>query len=148
MKQVLTLSFVPTSVDLGLLLLRLWYGIPMVWLHGWPKLVGFSKMSGGFPDPLGVGSQTSLILAILGEVVCPILLILGLFTRFAALGAAITMAVAFWGVHSLVLRGEGSGEMAFVYLGAYVALLIAGPGRFSMDGGTAAKAKVARPAKA
>lgn len=143
MRNVLTLSFVPTSVDLGLLLLRLWYGIPLLWLHGWPKLAGYSQMSGGFPDPLGVGSQVSLIGAIFAEVLCSILLILGLFTRLAAIGAAIVMGVAFWGVHGMLLKGEGNGELAFVYLGVFVALLLTGPGRFSMDGrsGTAKVAK-------
>ena len=129
MKKILALSFLPTSVDLALLLLRVWYGLSMLLLHGWPKLSGFKGMSGSFPDPLGVGNQTSLILAIVGEVVCSVLLVLGLFTRAAALGAAITMAVAFGVVNKMALSGEHSGEMGFLYLGVYLALLLAGPGR-------------------
>jgi uncharacterized membrane protein YphA (DoxX/SURF4 family) len=35
----------------------------------------------------------------------------------------------------MMLRGEHSGELAFMYLGVFLALLFAGPGRFSMDGG-------------
>jgi putative oxidoreductase len=59
---------------------------------------------------------------------------LGLLGRFAAVGTGITMAVAFFLVHEAKLaRGPGSGEMAFVYLAGFVALLIAGPGRFSLD---------------
>jgi putative oxidoreductase len=135
MKRVLALSFLPTSVDLALLLLRLWFGLSLALLHGWGKLVGFATYVGTFPDPLGVGTQVSLVLAIIGELVCSVLLVLGLFTRAAALGAAITMAVAFWGVHGMMLRGEHSGELAFMYLGVFLALLFAGPGRFSMDGG-------------
>lgn len=133
MKKILQLQFLPTSADLALLLLRLWFGLPLLLLHGLPKLMDFRAEAGSFPDPLGVGSPVSLGLAILGEVVCSSLLVLGLFTRLAALGAGTTMAVAFWRVHHLTLRGEASGELAYVYLGVFVALLLAGAGRFSLD---------------
>lgn len=133
MKKFLQLQFLPASADLALLLLRLWFGLPLLILHGSAKLMNFSSMAPGFPDPLGVGSHLSLGLALVGEVLCSALLVLGLFTRLAALGAGFTMAVAFWHVHHLALRGQGSGELAYVYLGAFVAILIAGPGRFSLD---------------
>lgn len=45
----------------------------------------------------------------------------------------ITMLVTFLLVHGGALSGEGCGEMAFIYLGGYVALLLAGPGLFSLD---------------
>ena len=72
-------------------------------------------------------------MAIFGELVCSALLILGLFTRFAALSLAITMSVAFFIGHKGVLKGEGSGEMAFIYLATYVTLFLAGGGKFSAD---------------
>ena len=84
-------------------------------------------------DPLGVGSPTSLAMAVFGEVVCALLVALGLFTRFAAAVLAITMATAFFLVHKAALSGPGSGELAFVYLAGWVALLVAGAGRFSLD---------------
>lgn len=131
--RLLQLDFLPRSTDAGLLVLRLWLGLSLVILHGWSKLTGFSEMSGKFPDPLGVGSPTSLAMAVFGEVVCSLLLALGLFTRFAAAVLAITMATAFFIVHKGVLSGPGSGELAFVYLAGYVVLFVAGAGRFSLD---------------
>lgn len=98
-------------------------------------------MSSSFPDPLGVGSQISLSLAIFGEVVCAALLVLGLFARLAALGSAITMGVAFTLIHQLALKGEHSGEMAYLHLGIFLTLLIAGPGRFSLDARSGSKAR-------
>lgn len=133
MKKALQLSFIPVSADFALLVLRLWYGLPLLFLHGWSKAMGYSTMAASFPDPLGVGPKVSWTLAVLGEAICSALLVLGLFTRIAALGAGITMAVAFWGVHHLTLKGPGNGELAYVYLGAFVVLLIAGGGRFSLD---------------
>ncbi len=130
------LDFLPCSADLALLVLRLWLGLSMLLLHGWSKLAGFSEMAGKFPDPLGVGSRASLGLAVFGEAVCSVLLILGLFHRLAALALAITMATAFFLVHQGVLTGAKSGELAFVYLAGFVTLLVAGAGRFSIDAKT------------
>jgi putative oxidoreductase len=142
--KCLQLDFVPRSTDLALLVLRVALGAQMLWAHGWGKLMSFSEKAATFPDPLGVGNSTSMALAIVGEVVCPVFLILGAFTRIAAVYAAITMSVAFFLVHGGKLMGEGNGELAFLYLVGFVALLIAGGGRFSVDaklGGGASGAK-------
>ncbi len=132
-KKLLNLSSIPTNSDLGLLILRLGFGIGMLALHGLSKLQGYGEMMTKFPDPLGIGSQASLTLAVFAEFVCAGLLAVGLFTRFAALNLAITMSVAFFLVHKAALSGEGSGEMALVYLLGYVTLFFTGAGRFSLD---------------
>ncbi|MGA0093419.1 MAG: DoxX family protein [Chthoniobacterales bacterium] len=119
--------------NLGLLVLRVWLGLSMLLLHGWPKVEKYAGLSEGFPDPLGVGPAMSLNLAIFAEVFCALLLVVGLAARLAALPLVVTMAVAFFVVHGGVLTGEGNGEMAFVYLAGFVALFIAGPGRHSFD---------------
>lgn len=119
--------------NLGLLVLRVWLGLSMLLLHGWVKVANHATISQGFPDPLGVGNALSLNLAIFGEVFCAILLVAGLATRFASAVLAVTMAVAFFMVHGGALSGESSGEMAFIYLGGFVALFLTGPGRFSLD---------------
>lgn len=131
--KLLQLDFLPRSTDAGLLVLRLWLGLSLLLLHGWAKLSNFSQLSGKFPDPLGIGSGASLTLAVFGEVVCSLLLVLGLFTRFAAVNLAITMSVAFFLVHKAALSGPSSGELAFIYLAGFVTLLVAGAGRFSLD---------------
>lgn len=133
MKKLLTLAFVPRCTDLALLVLRLSLGLGMLWLHGLGKLTGFAQMSGQFPSVFGLGSSTSLVLAIVGEFVFPALVILGLFTRFAALGTAITMAVAFFLIHGGALSGQNSGEMAFLYMVGFASLVFSGAGRHSLD---------------
>lgn len=130
----LRLEFLPSNTDLALLVLRVWIGGSMLVLHGWDKLAGFKQMASSFQDPLGIGSTTSAALAVFGEVGCSILLILGLFTRFAALGGAITMGVAFFIVHKAKLTGSNSGEMSFLYLAGYITVLLAGSGRHALDG--------------
>lgn len=131
--NILRLEFAPRSVDFALLVLRVWLGLSMLLLHGRGKLMGFSKLADSFPDPLGVGSTTSLLMAIAGEVVGSVLLVLGLLTRLGALLGMAAMSVAFFIVHQAALKGEHNGEMAFIYLAGYVTIFLAGGGRFAVD---------------
>ncbi|MCW0217531.1 MAG: DoxX family protein [Prosthecobacter sp.] len=134
MLNLLRLSFLPQSADLGLLVLRVSLGFSMLVLHGWVKFQNFSTMAPKFLPLFGLPSNISLGMAIFAEVVCSVLLIVGVFTRFAALNLTITMAVAFFIAHNAQFTGEQSGEMAFVYLAGYITLLFAGAGKFSADG--------------
>lgn len=138
MKRLLQLAFLPSSVDLALLVLRAWAGLSMVALHGWGKVGRFGPLSSTFADPFGIGPFPSLVLAAGFEVVGAVLLVLGLFTRLAALAGMVTMGVAFAYVHGTRLSGPGNGELAFVYLAIFTALFLAGPGRYSMDGASGA----------
>ena len=137
--KFLHLNFLPRSADVALLLLRVWHGGALLLLHGWGKLTGFASMADKFPDPFGIGSTPSLALAVVGEVVCSTLIVLGLFTRVAALGSGVTMLTAFWFAHGGRLTGTGNGELPFVYLGVFLALFIAGGGKYSLDAKLGAK---------
>lgn len=119
--------------DAALLLLRLWLGLTMLFNHGLNKLINFGEKSSKFLDLFGMGGSMSLALAVFTEVFCAAMLAAGLMTRFAALNLAITMLVAYAVAHKMALSGPGSGELAFIYLASYLALLIAGPGRYSAD---------------
>jgi putative oxidoreductase len=121
------------SANFALLLLRLWIGFEMLLIHGLDKLAHFDAHAQKFPDPFGIGPTASLALSVFAEFFVSILIILGLLTRWSALVLIINMTVAFIGVHKGALSGQGSGELAFLYLMAYVVLFLAGPGRFSAD---------------
>lgn len=137
--KFLHLNFIPRSVDAALLVLRVWFGVSLLLLHGWGKVSGFSAMSSKFPDLFGIGPAPTLALAVFGEFVCAALVVAGLFTRFAALGCAITMGVAFTMAHGGRLTGSGNGELAFLYLGAFTTLFLVGAGKFSFDAKMGAK---------
>jgi putative oxidoreductase len=117
--------------DFGLLLLRLSLGLMMLFGHGLGKAEKFTMLSTQFPDPLGIGHLNSLVLAIFAEVACSALLIVGLGTRFAAANLVITMLVAAVLVHGADPFAKK--EMALLYLFPYIALLLSGAGRFSLD---------------
>lgn len=120
-------------VNASLLALRVWVGLAMLINHGADKLKHFSDTAPNFPDPLGIGHTASLALAVFAEFFASLLLIFGVVTRWSALVLVINMSVAFIGVHKGALSGQGSGELAFLYLMGYAVLLLAGPGSFSVD---------------
>ena len=50
-----------TAMSLLILALRILFGI-LLMSHGVQKWANYDVMSGSFPDPLGIGSQLSLVL--------------------------------------------------------------------------------------
>jgi putative oxidoreductase len=135
--RFLRLEFL-ANTNLGLLILRLWLGLSMLILHGLPKLQKFAALSEKFPDPLGIGHKASLILALLAELAGSALIVAGFLTRFASASLIVTMAVAFFGVHGGALQDNPaadvkSGELAYIYMAGFVALLFTGAGRYSVD---------------
>lgn len=116
---------------LGLLMLRIGTSTLMVGLHGWPKLSNYSDAQSDFPELIGLGSESGLLLAIFAEVICSILLIFGLFTRIAVTSLSITMVVAafvFNANQALIVK-----EKALLYLIIYLFFLVVGAGKYSAD---------------
>jgi putative oxidoreductase len=99
--------------------------------HGIPK---FQKLISGnleFGDPLGIGSTPSLFLAIIGEFVCPLLVIIGFKTRWSAMPTVITMAVAAFIVHGADPFKDK--EKALLFLILFITIILLGPGKYSID---------------
>lgn len=116
--------------DIALALLRI---VPSAFMltHGIPK---FQKMIDGdfsFGNPIGIGETPTLFLAVLAEFVCPILLILGFKTRWSAILPATTMLVAGFIVHASDPFGKK--EKALLFLVIFIAIILLGPGKYSID---------------
>lgn len=133
MNTFLRLGFVPKNYDVGLLTLRIVFGLTLCIVHGWSKIAHFSQMSSHFPDPFHTGPRSILLFAILSDVVCSLLVAVGLATRWAALIIAINTGAAFALVHQFSLFGPHSGELPLLFFGWALAILIMGPGRYSID---------------
>jgi putative oxidoreductase len=132
MKKFLSTAYTETSFNLATLFLRLTFGLLICIDHGFAKMMHFSGQQYIFFDPFHIGHRWSLILVIFSEIFCALLVVLGLFTRVAALVLVISMSVATF----LFLKGQSieQHELALVYLTAFFAILLVGPGRISVDG--------------
>ena len=130
----------PTTLDLGLLVLRLGVGLPFA-LHGFQKLFGwfdgggFRGTSGWFAS-LGFGDgRAATLLAGTGEIVGGLGLVMGLLTPLAAAAVAGTMTTAAFvnnaenGYWSVAKGWELNGYLVVVA----AALAVAGPGALSLD---------------
>lgn len=118
------------QVNIGLAFLRI-SASAMMLTHGYPK---FQKLLSGdfeFGDPLGLGATPTLFLAIISEFICPILVMIGFKTRWAALPTAITMAVAAFVAHAQ--DPFGNKEKALLFLTVFVTIMLLGPGKYSVD---------------
>jgi putative oxidoreductase len=123
--------------DLGKAILRIVLGV-LILLHG------ISKLMAGPGVVMQVVAQAGLPAALaygvyIGEVVAPILLIIGLWTRLAALIVAINMLFAFALVHAKQLgemapTGGWALELQAMYLAAALAVALLGAGRMSVGG--------------
>ena len=118
------------AIDAALLVLRVGFGLTML-PNGINKLTGFAEKKADFISFLGLGPSISLSLAIVAEVGCSLLLIVGLFTRLATIPLIITALVIVF----VVWGGDvfGKGAAGFSYLLAYITILLAGPGWYSLD---------------
>ncbi|HSH66761.1 MAG TPA: DoxX family protein [Bacteroidia bacterium] len=118
-------------VSVWLLIARLASGAFML-THGYPKLMRLiDGRAEGFPDPLGVGSLLSLILAVGAEVIGSVLIMLGVFTRFAAFSLIFTMLVAAFVIHANDPFARM--EMSLLYLLLFATLFVFGPGKYAID---------------
>lgn len=112
-----------------MLLLRLVFGLIMM-RHGWEKLSHFASKQDKFMNFMGLGSTVSLSLVTFAEFFCSLLLLLGLFTRLATIPLLVTVFVIL-NVHHWQFFGEH--EIVPCMGAAYFALLLAGPGKYSLD---------------
>lgn len=122
--------------DLGKLILRLVLGL-FVLLHGVAKItggIGFITQvvqGAGLPGFVAYGVYV-------GEVVAPILVILGLHARIGAALIALNMLFAIFLVHTaeLFALGQSGGwalELQGMFLFGAIAIALMGPGRFSVN---------------
>lgn len=119
--------------SVGLLLVRVVMGAAFI-LHGWPKIQHAMDWMG--PDAATPGWLQAMAAG--AEFGGGIALIVGFFTRLAAVGIVGVMAGALAMVHlpagdPFVSTSGRSFELPLVYMATALLLLLAGPGRYSLD---------------
>jgi putative oxidoreductase len=130
MKKLFSTKYSDNVMTFALFVLRLSAGGLMI-PHGYQKLMKFDSLSSTFADPFHFGHTISLILVIFAEFFCAAFIVLGLFTRLACIPLITTTSVAI--VHAHKGNIFGKGELLALFLGSFITLLFAGPGKFSVD---------------
>ena len=131
MSKFFSTKYSKGAFNLGMLILRIATGLLLA-SHGYAKLINFNSLRYKFMNFVHLGSTASLSLIIFAELICGILLILGLFTRLACIPIIIGMGVVvFVASHGQIFD---AGERGMVYLAATLTILLCGPGRISVDG--------------
>lgn len=110
----------------GIAVLRIGFGLMLAIAHGWPTVKGIFTGVIDYPDPLGLGSRTTMGLMGFAEFFCALFVALGLFTRVTLLPLIIGFLVAVFIFHGNDPFDDK--ERAFHYLIVFVVLFITGPG--------------------
>jgi putative oxidoreductase len=122
-------DWAPLVLRIALGIIFAWHGYDKIFSTGIPGVQGFLG-SLGIPLP----ELMAYILAY-GELIFGLLLVVGLFTHWAAKFATIVAIVAFFTVHLPNGFSVGNGGYEFIMLifAAAVSVLITGAGKYSLD---------------
>ena len=131
MKKFFSTHYSSYSFNLSMFLLRAGFGGLLFINSGWFKLMHFAELKNRFSDPIYIGQTPSLILVIFAEVFCAAMIVLGLFSRFAALVLVILFVVIVF----IVLKGKPIKDLQLpiLFLLSFLTILFCGPGKWSLD---------------
>lgn len=129
-----------TYSNLARLFMRLFVGI-MFMQFGIRHLVNYSQLSLDFPSVFGLSSPTCLVLMIAIELICSLCIMAGFMTRVMTIPPILSMIAAeYYILHDLVphtslygLDSTQPGYLPIMFIGIYLFILLAGPGKISLD---------------
>lgn len=126
-----------TSEDTGKLTLRLALGL-LILLHGVSKIIGGIDPIVGLVVKAGLSASVAYLVYV-GEVVAPLMMIVGVWTRAAGVVIAINMVVAVMLTHAhqvftISKTGGWALELQGMFFFAALAVALLGAGRLSMGG--------------
>ncbi|WP_435605756.1 DoxX family protein [Pseudomonas knackmussii] len=124
-------SPLPARIAWALLFMRVCAALLLLQVHGLPKLLHWQSELQRIEDPFGLGAPLTLGLAVFAEVLCPLLLIAGVFARLACLPILAVLLVAVVFVHPQWSLEEG--QFAWWMLILFGGLALAGPGAYRLD---------------
>lgn len=138
-----TLQFLGKFRHFMPLLLRAMVGCSFAFSHGYGKIVGADGFDGGrlfAAQASGAAPAFLLYIAAWTEFLAGVGLVLGLFTRWAAIGIFCVMGYAMFKIHwsqGFALHVEGGRpagyELAAVYAVMSLCIMAVGPGSLSLD---------------
>ena len=126
----LFINYRSLHTELGILLLRLIFGGRFMYV-GYLKISAYKQMLSMMGDPIGIGTELSLILVIFAELFCGFFVAIGFLTRLTVIPILVVMIVVLFVVHikdQFVMI-----QLPFVYWLLCFVIFIFGSGRYSLD---------------
>lgn len=117
-------------MDMGLLFMRVAAALLLMAVHGLPKLLDWQAQLKQIEDPFGLGPTLTLSFAVFAEVICPVLIIAGVYARLACLPVLAVLAVALVIVHPEWSLEQG--QFAWLLVILFGGLAITGPGAWTL----------------
>lgn len=129
-----------TYSNMGRLFLRLFVGV-MFMQFGIRHLVNYNILRADFPSVLGLDPECCLVLMIITELVCSLLIMVGFLTRLATIPPIVSMIAAeYYILHDMLphisvygIDSTQPGYLPIMFIGIYMFILLAGPGKISLD---------------
>ncbi len=129
-----------TYSNLARLFIRLFVGVMFI-QFGIRHLINFSVQAPNFPEVLGMSHETSLIVMICIELICSLFIMVGFLTRLSVIPPIVSMIIAEYHIlHDLMshtvsysISSIQPGYLPIMFIGIYIFLIIAGPGKISLD---------------
>ena len=120
-----------TKTSIALFVFRVLLSISLFNTHGLKKILDFEGTLQHIPDPFGFGSEFSAYMAVFANIICPVFVALGLFTRATILPIVGITLSGFFIVHAndpWAVR-----DIPLMYSLSFLLLLYLGPGKYSLD---------------
>lgn len=115
----------------SMLLFRLAVSLELMLVHGLKKVGVGVAMAEVVPNPLHLPEAVNQYFALGANLVAPIFIILGLFTRLAILPVLAVTLTGYFVLHlhdALLVK-----DVPFMYSIVYLLILVLGPGKYSID---------------
>lgn len=129
-----------TYSNMARLFIRLFVGVMFI-QFGIRHLVNYHTLAPTFPSVFGLPSEVCLTLMIIIELVCSLSIMVGFLTRLSVIPPIISMILAeYYIIHDLLphisiygLDSTQPGYLPIMFIGIYLFILLAGPGKISLD---------------
>ncbi len=120
-----------TCFHWAMLAYRVLISAQMIFAHGLKKIDAGMEKAEQVPNPLGLPETFNHLFAVSANIIFPLFIILGFFTRLAVLPILAVTLTGYFIVHwndSLAAK-----DIPFMYSIAFLLLLVLGPGKYSAD---------------
>ena len=113
----------------------------MLLQFGIRHLINFDMLRTTFPHALGMDSETALIVMICIEVICSLCIMVGFLTRLSLIPPLVAMVIAECHILNVLMPDTNiytisstqPGYLPLMFIGIYLFLALAGPGKISLD---------------